>query len=320
MENAIVRSQGETNLSVFTDTTYASDQDVKETFDARWANNTHRSYRSQWREFTKWCEQYGHNALPATPETVVRYLISRSVSGKRMSTLRTAVSTIAAAHKGSNLDNPCATEAVRAAIAGRNRLDGRSAKQKRPLDENVVNEVVKYLREPRKKNWGRKESPDDINKRSKVDEALILLMQYCALRRSEVVELEWDDYMEEVDGSGLLTIRKSKTDQTSEGYIVYVNKRTAKALASIKSDTSYGKMFNMTPETINNRIKAAVEAAGYNPADYGGHSGRVGFAVMLTQKQAPTSEVMRMGRWRSHAMVAKYTRGIEAAASARWLE
>ena len=66
---------------------YASDDAIKETLDARWSNNTHRSYASQWKEFTKWCDTYNHIALPATPETVARYLISISVSGKRIPTL-----------------------------------------------------------------------------------------------------------------------------------------------------------------------------------------------------------------------------------------
>src|SRR5215469_5980122 len=38
------------------------------------AANTIRGYRSDWRDFTVWCEGHGVCALPASPETVAAYL------------------------------------------------------------------------------------------------------------------------------------------------------------------------------------------------------------------------------------------------------
>ena len=308
------------SLSTVDNIGVASEEDIRATFDARWADNTHRSYRGQWNQFVEWCNCNAMIAMPATPEVVSTYLISRSVAGRRMPTLRSGASAIAAAHKGNGLENPCATEIVRAAMAGRNRLDQRVPNQKRPLDDRVLDGIIKNLWVPRRKNWGRMEHPTETGNRAMVDEALVLLMQCCALRRAEVVSLEWSDFLVESDGSGRLAIRRSKTDQTGEGFIAYVSRRGTRALLAIIPEDTSGAIFSMTAETVSNRIKAAVQSAGYDPDDFGGHSGRIGFAVLLTEKQAPTSEVMRMGRWRGPSMVAHYTRGIEAAASARWLE
>ena len=320
VNTALVLPEGKSVLAGRPKRYYASDEDIRQTLDAKWSANTRRTYRAQWQMFVGWCGEHNFTPLPAMPETVARYVISISVEGKRIPTLRLAVASIAAVHQGTGHENPCKDIRVKDAVSGRNRLDKRVAKQKKPLDDSVIDDVIKNLWTPRGKNWGRKETPTEAGNRAKIDEALIRLIQCCALRRSEASELQWQDFELESDGSGRLTIRSSKTDQTSLGYMAYVSRRATRALMAIRPDNPVGNMFGMSPNTVNNRVKAAIYAAGYDPSEYGGHSGRVGFAVMLTQKQAPTSEVMRMGRWRSSTMVARYTRGIEAAASARWLE
>ena len=52
--------------------------------------------------------------------------------------------------------------------------------------------------------------------RGRVDVALGRLMFDALLRRSKVAALTWADVVTETDGSGWVTVRHSKTDQTGE--------------------------------------------------------------------------------------------------------
>ena len=76
-------------------------------------------------------------------------------------------------------------------------------------------------------------------------------------------------------------------------------------------------VFGLSAGQIGRRIAAAA-AAGLG-AGYSGHSGRVGLAVRMTAKGAPTHAVMLAGRWQGAGMVARYTRSLTAADAARYL-
>ena len=65
---------------------------------------------------------------------------------------------------------------------------------------------------PRAGPTGRTESPETARIRGAVDVALASVMRDAMLRRSEAAALEWADVELRPDGSGRLTIRRSKTD------------------------------------------------------------------------------------------------------------
>src|SRR5258708_7005875 len=54
--------------------------------------NTRKAYRSDWQDFAGWCESNGLVALPASPETVVAYLVEKADSLKTSSLDRRLVS------------------------------------------------------------------------------------------------------------------------------------------------------------------------------------------------------------------------------------
>ena len=99
--------------------------------------------------------------------------------------------------------------------------------------------------------------------------------------------------------------------------MVFITRRAMTALdelRQLRADAN-PSVFGMTANTINRRVKAAAQAAGFS-----GHSGRVGLARRMARAGAPDSAIMRQGRWSSSAMMAKYTRGESAGDAARWLE
>ena len=80
----------------------------------------------------------------------------------------------------------------------------------------------------------------------------------------------WDD------GTGRLLIKRSKTDQTGEGEVVFITRRAMTALDELRQiREDYGdaspSVFVMTAKTINCRVKAAAQAAGLGEG-FSGHS------------------------------------------------
>ena len=118
------------------------------------------------------------------------------------------------------------------------------------------------------------------------DVALALTLRDGGLRVSEAAALTWKDVERWADGSGRLTILRSKTDQEGKGAVVAV-----------------------TP--------ACLRALDWTPS---GHSGRVGLARMMSGAGAPTETTMRQGRWKSAEMVRRYTRAETAGAAFQWMD
>ena len=144
-------------------------------------------------------------------------------------------------------------------------------------------------------------------------------MRDAGLRVSEAVALQWRDLEEWPDGSGRLTIRRSKTDQFAEGTVVYISRGATQALREIRPAPAVGQVFPFTTRGLMIRIKEMAREAGLGEG-FSGHSPRVGLAHKAAAARAPIAEILRQGRWSSSKMVAKYTRAIDAGLAAAWLE
>ena len=87
-------------------------------------------------------------------------------------------------------------------------------------------------------------------------------------------------------------MRRSKTDPTGAGAFVYATPRTMAALDTIRPDNGNGEeeLFGgLGAAQISRRIAAAAAHAGLE-GTYSGHSGRVGMAVRMATRGAPTTE------------------------------
>ena len=78
------------------------------------------------------------------------------------------------------------------------------------------------------------------------------------------------------------------------------------------------RVFGLSARQISRRVAAAAKAAGLGDG-FSEHSGRVGMAQRMTRNSVPTTAVMRQGRWVSVRMVARYTRGENAAEALQYL-
>ena len=286
------------------------------------SDNTRRSYSSQWKQFVAWIEERGHVALlPISPVVVADYLTDRADTGAKIATIRSAATAISAAHRQADADNPVETEGVRKVLKGLARKLSVAAKQAKALDKEALTAIEATATLPRTGRGGRLESKATAAKRGNLDIALTRTASDAGLRRSEIASLKWENISENSDGSGLISIGRSKTDQEGQGTVLALSCVTMRSLNRIRPrdcDPSH-KVFNLSSAQIHRRIRDAAIAAGLGEG-YSGHSGRVGLAVRAAKNAAPTSAVMRMGRWKSAGMVARYSQAVSAAEDLRWLE
>jgi len=159
---------------------------------------------------------------------------------------------------------------------------------------------------------------DKARRRGLVDIALCRVLSDAGLRRSEAAALVWDDVAIWVDGSGRLTLGRSKSD--AEERTVYLTPASVDALGKIRPADADGaaSVFGLSAPSIARRIRSAAATAGLG-SGFSGHSGRVGMARRMAAAGAPTHEIMAQGRWKTARMVEVYTRAEEAGRAAKWL-
>ena len=164
------------------------------------AENTLRAYQSDFRDFSMFCERNGFTSLPSQPKIIALYITHLSKSSK-FSTLKRRIASISVLHKlkGHYLDtkHPIIMEN----LLGIKRTLGSRQKAKKPILINDLKLIIKV-----------------INQYKIRDKALILIGFAGGFRRSELVNIYYDD-IEFVEEGVKILIKRSKTDQSGEGVI-----------------------------------------------------------------------------------------------------
>ena len=300
----------------------AADQGVADALESVLSENTRRVYGAQWRLFNDWCGDVDLPSLPAEPLTVARYLAVRAGSGASIATLRLATSAIAKAHELAGHDSPGRDRGVREALKGWGRRLARPQRQAGALTADVLAVIRLTAPKPRARGRGL-ETPEQAAQRGKFDVALVAVLSDGGLRRSEAAALTWGDVQRWDDGSGRITVVRSKTDVEAAGAVVAITPDAMRALDAIRPAGVGGgeKVFGLSESQIARRVKVIAKAAGLADWElFSGHSGRVGMARRMAQNGAPTHEIERQGRWKQGGgMVGRYTRGESAGSALRYL-
>jgi len=139
------------------------------------ADNTRRTYRADWRDFTAWCEAHQLASLPAAPETVAFYVTDLADRGRSVATIARRIATISQAHQTAHLETPTKTAEVRAVMQGIRRAKGTAQKQKTAAVTIIIRAMIAEL-------------PGSLS--GLRDRALLLLGFAGAFRRSELVSLD----------------------------------------------------------------------------------------------------------------------------------
>ena len=261
------------------------------------ANNTLRAYQSDFRDFSEFCAKNGFSSMPTQPKIIALYITHLSKSSK-FSTLKRRIASISVLHKlkGHYLDtkHPIIMENLH----GIKRTLGSRQKAKKPILINDLKLIIKAIDE------------DKIR-----DKALILIGFSGGFRRSELVNIHYDDIEFVTEGVKIL-IKRSKTDQTGEGSvkaIPYFDNQEFCPVVALKnyvskkfSNTNEGKIFNISDKSVALIIKRYAEKAGLDSSKYAGHSLRSGFATTAAEFGAEERNIMAMTGHKTTQMVRRY--------------
>jgi site-specific recombinase XerD len=178
-----------------------------------YAESTLRAYRADFEVFITWCESVGVEALPATPEAIVTFIIADAAASKS-ATVRRRIAAIGRIHRLNRLVDPTKSEEVLLGMRRMHRQKGRRQKQALGLTINLMEQMLAV-------------TGDDV--KGLRDRVLLRLGYDTLRRRSELVQLLIEDITTRPDGSGLVLLRFSKTDQEGEGKKIPLSKETVAA-------------------------------------------------------------------------------------------
>jgi integrase len=312
----------------------AADHHVDDLTRARLAEsvpaNTSRAYALVYREFDRWCAEYGRVALPATAETLAAY-VSHLITGTpdpatgqlrpvMPATISQAVGAIRKRHKVHGFDGQPNSEAALQLLRGYRRKraqEGLSDREALPLLQPELRQIFEVL-----------DLETVIGKR---DHVLLVLGFAMMARRSELADIKLSDLAE--DGDGLaVNIRTSKTDKDSRGVTVAIPRgahadldavalvRDWRALLAsrnvetgplLRTVDRYGNIRGaLKPDTINAIVQRLVKRAKLpNPELYSAHSLRAGGLTAALRAGVPLGVAAKHGRWSPNSpVVIRYAR------------
>ncbi len=276
---------------------------------------TVRAYRSALAALDRWLAEHGRAADDAA---LADYLAARHDAGAAPTSISMSVAAVKAAARLSGQPSPAGPETARVLAGIRREGRGRGRGQAKGLQWGDADAVAAVAaKEGQTKLAGLR------------DAALVALASDCLLRVSEVVAVQVEDIEAETDGSGRLTIRRSKTDQEGKGAVLYVGASTMRRIAAWReeADIEAGPLFlrirrfdyiedsAISARAARSIIKARAADAGIE-GRVSGHSLRIGAAQSLAAAGAGLVELQQAGRWDSPAMPGHYARGQLAARGA----
>ena len=281
------------------------------------AANTLRAYQADFKDFSMFCIKNALSSMPTEPKILSLYLTHLSKFSK-FSTLKRRIASISVIHKlkGHYLDtkHPIIMENLH----GIKRVKGTNQKSKKPILINNIKQIIKvidqYIRnnESGSVNQINTENSKNILKKIR-DKAIILVGFSGGFRRSELVNIDYDD-LEFVSEGIKIFIKRSKTDQSGEGMIKaipYFDNKSFCPVLALKnwiehSEIKSGKLFDISDKSISLIIKKYASIAGLNPNNYGGHSLRSGFATSAAESGAEERNIMAMTGHKTTQMVRRY--------------
>lgn len=174
--------------------------------------------------FADWCVKHGRAAIPAFPEDLVRYLRALEDRGHKPATLSRRMASIASAHRlvgaGNQDQLPTDHAMVRNALRAHRRRKGAVQRQAAPLRfGGALGDVKGFTISAMLTACG----GDAQGLR---DAALLSVGYDAGLRVSELTAVAVDHVEPQTDGSGLLFIAQSKTDQEGEGSWAWLSAET----------------------------------------------------------------------------------------------
>ncbi|RYE14368.1 MAG: hypothetical protein EOP34_06730 [Rickettsiales bacterium] len=286
-------------------------ENAKDFANYAYAENTLISYKKDWKNFCLWCNQNNLIALPSSIDNIILYITNLANIKQKASTIERKIYSIRKMHQLHDYHLNFKDSRFILVYKGIKRKIGTAKVGKAPLLIKQLREVISVITE---------DSFMSIR-----DRAIISFGFASAMRRSEIIDLNWSD-IEFIDEGMVVTINRSKTDKYGVGQkiaIIYGKYKNTCAVTSIKklksiSDskavfTSINKADIVTDKRLSSTdiariIKKRLINAGIDPTDYGGHSLRSGFITTAAKNSVPDHIIMKHSRHKTIQMLKTYTR------------
>lgn len=213
--------------------------------------------------FVAWCVDEKRTPFPADPEDLVRYLRYLEAQGKKPATLARRMATLASAHRlvgiGEKDGLPTDHPMVRNALRANRRRKGAVQRQAAPLrfggalGEDVTGFTITALL-----------AACGGDAQGLRDAALLSVGYDAGLRVSELTAAAVGHLEPQPDGSGLLAIPHSKTDQEGQGSWAWLSAETMRRVQAwlVQSGIETGPLFRRVG-IDRRRARAAVPPQGY---------------------------------------------------------
>ena len=178
--------------------------------ESAFAPATLKNYRMVVRLFGLWCADRGHSPEPpVSPEVLAKWV--DDTGGKlAANTIETRLWGISEMHRCQFLPSPTNHRLVDLALKAVKRKYGAGQRQAQALGKKEVLAAIARLGSSR------------LEKR---DKALLWIMTDSWCRVSEVIAFKVSDLVRQDDGSSLLFVRRSKTDQYGDGAYAFLSER-----------------------------------------------------------------------------------------------
>ena len=265
------------------------------------SENTLRAYQSDYNDFSLFCTKNGFQAMPTQPKILALYITHLS-SYSKYSTLKRRLASISILHKTNGHYIDTKHPIIMENLMGIKRTNGSNQKGKKPLLINDLKMLINAI-----------DQSNEKDKRKIRDKALILIGFSGGFRRSELVDIEYED-LEFVSEGVKIFVKRSKTDQSGEGMtkaIPYFDNKNFCPVIALKNwieifDLKKNRIFNISDKSVALIIKKYASYAGLDSHRYAGHSLRSGFATSTAESGAEERNIMAMTGHKSTEMVRRY--------------
>ena len=265
------------------------------------SKNTLRAYQSDYTDFLEFCSKNGFQSMPTQPKILALYITHLS-SYSKYSTLKRRLASISVIHKAKGYYIDTKHPIIMENLMGIKRTNGSNQKGKKPLLINDLKIIIKAIDQSKEKD----------NRKIR-DKALLLIGFSGGFRRSELVDIEYED-IEFVSEGVKIFVKRSKTDQSGEGMtkaIPYFDNKDFCPVIALKNWIEItalrnGKIFNISDKNVALLIKKYANYAGLESHKYAGHSLRSGFATSTAESGAEERSIMAMTGHKSTEMVRRY--------------
>lgn len=292
---------------------------LRKTLEAARSDNTKRAYQHWWSRFSRWCVERQVAPLPALPGNVAIFLANaKSVqTGEplRPASVGVALAAIDFVHRAASQPVPGQHPIVVETLAGIRRERGVAQQGRDPLTLELLRRVVKPIHE-------------DTSPLARRDHALLVIGFAAALRRSELVAINFDHLKPCEEGLELF-IPRSKTDQEGRGarlavpygsHILTCPVRSLRRLVAVSPGAPDGPVFRtkngnrLRGQDVGRIVKRRALAAGLSPQAtemLGAHSLRAGFATTAARAGLGLGDIATQTRHTNLGTVRKYIREAE---------